>query len=421
MARGEHVTEGRRFDESTRWEMRPLKTVVDLRTSNVDKKSSPDEQPVLLCNYTDVYYSTEIADPSGFMRATATPEEIRRFRLRRGDVIITKDSESADDIAVPAHVARDFDDVVCGYHLAILRPRQELIGKYLYYVLLTDRVRDQFSLGANGITRFGLSQGVINNVIVPVPDIGTQHDIATFLDRETARIDTLIEKKQQLLDLLEEKRTALITQAVTRGLDPSVPMKDSGVEWIGEIPEHWEAVKLKYLAHLRSGKSITSSKIKEVGTYPVYGGGGLRGYSEGYTHDGEFALIGRQGAHAGNVRYGTGKFWASEHAVVVRPKCGVKIRWLGEVLRAMKLKRYAEAAAQPGIAVSEVSALLVPHPPPEEQRQIAVEIRKAWVKQEQVSTQVSKALCLLQEYRSSIISAAVTGKIDVTEPILVPA
>src|SRR5690625_802637 len=168
--------------------MRPLKTVFDLRTINVDKKSSADEQPVLLGNYTDVYFSIEFVDLSGFMRSTVTQEEIRRFRLQRVDFIMRKDSESADDIAVPAHVARDFDDVVCGYHLAILRPRQELIGKYLYYVLLTDRVRDQFSLGANGITRFGLSQGVINNVIVPVPDIGTQHDIATFLDRETARL-----------------------------------------------------------------------------------------------------------------------------------------------------------------------------------------------------------------------------------------
>ena len=120
MPRSEGRTERRGFDGSTRWEVRRLKTVADLRTSNVDKNSYADEQPVRLCNYTDVYYSSQIDDPSGFMKATATPEEIRRFRLRQGDVLITKDSESADDIAVPAHVARDFEDVVCGYHLAIL-------------------------------------------------------------------------------------------------------------------------------------------------------------------------------------------------------------------------------------------------------------------------------------------------------------
>ena len=139
--------------DASRWELRRLRTLAELRTSNVDKNSSDDEHPVRLCNYTDVYYSSEIIDASEFMTATATPNEIHRFRLRGGDVLITKDSETRDDIAVPAHVTRDFDDVLCGYHLAILRPGDDLHGKYLYYALLSRRVRDQFSLGANGITR----------------------------------------------------------------------------------------------------------------------------------------------------------------------------------------------------------------------------------------------------------------------------
>ncbi len=108
--------------------------------------------------------------------------------------------------------------------------------------------------------------------------------------------------------LLKEQRAALIQEAVTRGLNPNAPMKDSGLPWLGEIPAHWEVIKLKYLARFKSGDSITSNEIDESGDYPVFGGNGLRGYTRAYTHEGHHVLVGRQGALCGNVNYAIGKF-----------------------------------------------------------------------------------------------------------------
>jgi len=127
--------------------------------------------------------------------------------------------------------------------------------------------------------------------------------------------------------------------------------KASGVKWLGEVPGHWEVLKLKRICALRSGDGITSEDIAEEGDYPVYGGNGLRGYTSKFTHEGKYALIGRQGALCGNVNYANGKFWASEHAVVVSPIKMVVTTWLGELLRAMNLNQYSITAAQHGLAV----------------------------------------------------------------------
>ncbi|MCF6364155.1 MAG: restriction endonuclease subunit S [Gammaproteobacteria bacterium] len=115
--------------------------------------------------------------------------------------------------------------------------------------------------------------------------------------------------------------------------------ENSGVEWLGEIPKHWEVKRISYVALLKSGDSIVSEQIKESGDYPVYGGNGLRGFFESYNHEGSYALIGRQGALCGNINYTHGKFWASEHAIVVHPSPFVNFRWFGETLKAMNLNQ----------------------------------------------------------------------------------
>jgi len=222
------------------WEVRRLKFKAKARTSNVDKLTKEDEVPIRLCNYVDVYHNEEIQDGLSFMEATATAEEIERFGLKKGDVIITKDSESWDDIAVPAYVPEPMEGVVCGYHLSMVRAiENEFSGEYLFRLFCSDVLNDQFKVAANGVTRFGLPKAAIDNAIVVKPPLEEQQLIAGFLGRETARIDALIGKKRQILELLEEKRLAVITQAVTKGFDPAVPMKDSGIEWLGEVPAHW--------------------------------------------------------------------------------------------------------------------------------------------------------------------------------------
>jgi type I restriction enzyme, S subunit len=230
------------------WEVRRLKTIASIQLSNVDKKSVEGQVSVRLCNYVDVYYNERITADLDFMTATATPEQVRRFSLRIGDVLVTKDSESWTDIAVPAVVASELRDVLCGYHLALVRPTCNCDGAFLARAFSAIGPRDQFQISANGITRFGLGADAIRTGLFAIPPAKEQRGIVAFLDRETAKIDALVAKKEQLIDLLHEERNALITGAVTNGLDPSVPMKNSGVEWLGEIPAHWGVKKLKRIS-----------------------------------------------------------------------------------------------------------------------------------------------------------------------------
>jgi type I restriction enzyme S subunit len=213
------------------WCIQKLKYVASVRFSSVDKKTEDGERPTLLCNYQDVYYNDYITPDISFMEATASPTEIACFMLRKGDVIVTKDSESWDDIAVSAYVPFNLDGVLCGYHLSQIHPDSTLIdGEYLFRAFCAHGINDQFRVAATGITRYGLGKYWLDNAFFPVPTIDEQHTINKFLNREITKIDALIEKKEKLIELLQEKRNALITHAVTKGLDPNVPMKDSGVE-----------------------------------------------------------------------------------------------------------------------------------------------------------------------------------------------
>jgi type I restriction enzyme, S subunit len=205
----------------------------------------------------------------------------------------------------------------------------------------------------------------------------------------------------------------VISHAVTKGLDPNVKLKDSGVEWLGEVPKHWGVLPLKRIGNMQSGESITAENIEETGEYPVFGGNGLRGFTSAFTHNGHFVLIGRQGALCGNINYGRNKFWASEHAVVVSPIQQVDTLWLGEMLRTMNLGQYSVSAAQPGLSVDLISRIGVAVPPLPEQTAIAIYLDNITAKLDTLTAEANHAINLLQERRSAVISAAVTGKIDV--------
>jgi type I restriction enzyme S subunit len=139
------------------------------------------------------------------------------------------------------------ENLVCGYHLAMITPKSSIQSSFLFRAIQSSDVQHQFSVEANGITRYGLSYSGIKDAVVPVPTLEEQFSIATFLDQKTAQIDTAISQKEQLIELLKERKQIIIQRAVTRGLDETVKMKDSGVDWIGEVPGHWEVKRLKYL------------------------------------------------------------------------------------------------------------------------------------------------------------------------------
>ena len=202
------------------WKPQRLGTIAEMRVSNVDKHSKEEELPVRLCNYVDVYKNDHISRDMPFMRATASTEEIGRFRLRKYDVLITKDSETWDDIGVPALVTEPADDLISGYHLALLRPNGDILGPYLFRTLQSRGVAQQFHIGANGVTRYGLTHNTIRSVILPLPPLDEQAAIVRYLDDADQRIRAYVSAKERLIALLEEERQAVSHEAVKRCRDP---------------------------------------------------------------------------------------------------------------------------------------------------------------------------------------------------------
>jgi type I restriction enzyme S subunit len=420
------------------WETARVQHVADVYPSSVDKRSSEDEQPVRLCNYTDVYYGTRINDASEFMEATATEPEIQTHELRSGDVLVTKDSEARDDIAVPALVTRDMPGVLCGYHLAQLRPTNRIHGSFLYYAFKTPSISTQFEAAATGITRYGLSVGALKKARLYLPPLPEQRAIAAYLDRETERIDTLIDKKERLIDLLEEKRTALISHAVTKGLDDDVAMQDSGVEWLGEIPAHWTNARLKFVARLETGHTPSRSKDKywEECTIPwvtLSDVGKLRSGRLDYIRETKEKIseLGLENSSARLLPEGTVILSRTASvgfaAILENPMattqdfanwiCGDDLlpKYLLHCFRGMRheFDRLIEGSTHKTIYMPDIERFRIPLPPLSEQRAIAAYLDRETERIDTLIDTIQDAIDRLKEYRTALISAAVTGQIDV--------
>ena len=209
------------------WRIVRLGDVVTITVSGVDKKSRPNEKSVRLCNYMDVYYNDEISSNHDFMVATASDAEIERYSLKKWDIIITKDSETSGDIAKPALVVEDLPSVICGYHLAILRPKR-IHGPFLAQLLRVPEVRYEFSRIANGVTRFGLGLNAMNGLSLKVPSYKEQLRIAAVLrstDQAIARTEELIEAKRRLKRGLMQRLFAGSTSEIrlARGENRNAP------------------------------------------------------------------------------------------------------------------------------------------------------------------------------------------------------
>lgn len=284
--------------------------------------------------------------------------------------------------------------------------------KYFHYLLRIDGYPSAFKTMSRGIIdsrlRLYPEQFYTFNTVVPPKE--EQSRIANFLDKKCAEIDELIALQEQMIAQLTTYKQAVITETVTKGLDPNVKMKDSGVEWIGEIPENWDVCKIQYMANLKSGYNLTTEQITDEGLYPVYGGNGIRGFYHEFFNDGEYVLIGRQGALCGNINYSTGKFWATEHAVICYPKMQYATKWFGELLRSMNLNQYSLASAQPGLAVERIKALSIPLPPLSEQQTIANYLDQKCKEIDELISVKKEKIEKLKAYKKSVIFEYVTGK-----------
>lgn len=199
------------------WELRRLKFLAEVNFSTVDKHSHKEEKQVRLCNYVDVYKHEYITNDFNFMIATATDAEIKRFTVEKGDVIITKDSETAADIAIPALVIEDLENVVCAYHLAHIKPNRELIeSEFLFRLFQSKKINSHFEVAAKGVTRHGLSYDDINSVFLPYPPtLKEQQEIIKHIKTESRTLDIAISKAEREIELIKEYREAMIAEAVT--------------------------------------------------------------------------------------------------------------------------------------------------------------------------------------------------------------
>ena len=423
------------------WKLEKLKFFANVRNSNVDKSISEDEEPVRLCNYTDVYYNDRITPDLHFMEGSATEAEIERFQLKRGQVIITKDSEEWDDIGIPALVTEGMPEVVCGYHLSVFEPSTELDGGFLAWLCRAEPLNDQFKLAANGVTRFGLGQYPMKNAFIVLPSLDTQRRIARFLDEKTARIDGLIEKKRELLDRLAEKRQALITRAVTKGLDPSAPMKPSGIDWLGDIPAHWEVKRLRFL--LNDGtlnglykpkeafdpEGIPFVQMGEAFRSPVFHGG-TKDCVDASNYEiekwglmnGDFLIARRSIVFEGSGKSVLVSSLREPHLfessmIRIRPQNPqdhsryLSFYFQSHIGRASILS-VTKRVTISGIDSQQLKSIHVPVPPDSEARHIAAICETCDRNAQHIEKEISASIERLAEYRTALVTAAVTGQLQ---------
>ena len=410
------------------WNVKPLRSVSDYVVSNVDKVSRDHEIPVSLCNYKDVYNSEFITLARDFMRGTATEAEIAKFGIAIGDVIITKDSESWDDIGVPALVKETSDDLVCGYHLALLRPfKQAIHGAFLLRCLQARPIRVQLELAARGVTRFGIPKSEIGTMSLPVPPLAQQRVIADYLDCETARLDALVAEKERVLGLLAEKRLALSSRAVMRGLNPDTLFRDSGLQWLGEIPAHWETERSRWLFRERDQRSNTGEE--DLLTVSHLTGVTLRSQKnvnmfEAATKEGYKVCI------SGDLVVNTMWAWMGAMGVsrvdgIVSPaynvyEPGVRLdpSYVDALVRlpvfAQEVTRYSKGVWSSRLRLYPQGffAVSLPVPPLTEQREIVAHIANETSKLDELRAATYRTTVLLKERRAALIAAAVTGYID---------
>ena len=283
--------------------------------------------------------------------------------------------------------------------------------RYVFQTCYQQRIFYGLGQGVSGFGRWRLPAEIFLNFYLPVPPYESQSAIAAYLDTQCAKIDEIIAQAKASIEDYKQWKASIIYEAVTKGLDPNVEMKDSGIEWIGRMPAHWTAPALKHLCTMQAGKNLISEQISTSGRYLVYGGNGQRGYYSDYNVNGNFLLVGRQGALCGNVHCVSGKFWATEHAVVTTPSKITNISYLYYLLIAMDLNQYASnSAAQPGLSVGNILTVKTLLPPIDEQVRISEFLDNCCPRIDEVITEKQSLIDDLESYKKSLIYEVVTGK-----------
>ena len=283
---------------------------------------------------------------------------------------------------------------------------------FWYYLLRNLNLRENAFQSAQPV----ITGGIISKIKVKTPPISAQRKISQIL----STADAVIEKTQAAIAKYKAIKQGMLHDLFTRGIDIKTsklrPRYEDAPELykeskLGWIPNEWEVETLENICSMKSGEGITSIRIYEMGDYPVYGGNGLRGFTNTYTHDGEYTLIGRQGALCGNITRVSGKFYASEHAVVVTVENEIAVDWLAQKLDTMNLNQYSEASAQPGLSVNKILRLSISKPSFQEQEKIAERLLSIDQKLQTEETYLHK----LQQFKAGLMGDLLSGMVKVSE------
>jgi len=359
------------------------------------------------------------------------------IQLREDDLLITKDGT----IGKVALVQNLNGQATLNSGIFVVRPLADNYTNIFYFWLLQSNAFTSFvDFNKTGSTIVHLYQDTFVNFKYAMPYFNEQTQIANFLDHETAKIDTLIEKQRRLIELLKEKRQAVISHAVTKGLNPNAPMKDSGVEWLGDVPEHWDISALKrkcsllkdgtHLPPARVDNGIPLLSVRNIqdGVFSFRDDDSMiskESYQElckafvPKTNDVLLAIVGATLGKTALIPDGFGEFHIQRSVGIFRPSIGIVSKWLNFVFQSQKFQQllweYVGFSAQPGIYLGTLGEFKIPIPPLSEQYSIISLLDNKTAKIDTLIEKANSAIELMQERRTALISAAVTGKIDVRD------
>lgn len=339
---------------------------------------------------------------------TNAMKEVGYQGVRRGDLVIHNMDAFAGAIGVS-----DSDGKSTPVY-SVCTPKNNVEANVYYYAYLLR----SYALGgviqslAKGIrersTDFRYKE--FGDLYYQQPPIEEQQSIASYLDQKCGEIDKLITLQEEMITKLQSYKQSVITEAVTKGLDKNVPLKDSGIEWIGEIPEHWSVVKIKYLAKIKSGDSISSNEIMQEGIYEVYGGNGLMGFCNKKNVDGVNIIIGRVGALCGNVRLISESKFITDNALILNCFDNALYSYMYIMLKAANLNNLNTSNAQPLITGSKVLNVSLPIPSLSEQQSIADYLDQKCSEIDELISIKQQKIEKLKDYKKSLIFECVTGK-----------
>lgn len=425
------------------WSIARLSQVADVRFSNVDKHTLDDESPIRLCNYVDVYKNEKITRDIAFMDASADPSERSRFQIQPGDVLATKDSETADDIAIPALVTESLPDVLCGYHLAMIRPRSMRVrGDFLFWLHASKQFRGQYEREAVGVTRFGLSQYSFIAAEIPLPPADEQERIAANLDARCRAIDTAIAAKRNQIDALAGVFRATLQRAVTQGLGENAQARPTANLWLPFVPQGWDLVMLKRVCEIRGGLTLGKAYEGPLVERPYLR---VANVQDGYVHledvstiELPLAVAERTSLLAGDVlmteggdldKLGRGVVWHGEiadclhqnHVFAVR--CfdwKLRPQFLAHVSASQYGRDYFEATGKKTTNLAatnstKVGQFPIPLPSLASQDKIIEFLDGETVRTQGIRQTLEQQITTLIAYRRSLIHECVTGQHRITD------